>query len=191
MLLAEAHHQAGLGRDARRDGARAVEQFERARIPPARPRHAIQARHGLGVVIEHVGLARRARSRSALASPWKSGISTSMRQSGSARLMSRMVSAKMPAPPSGRSSRSTEVITAYFRPIVCDRFADAAGSSMSSVARLAVRHRAVGAGARADVAEDHEGRRAVVPALADVGAARVLADGVELQVAHDAACSRR
>ena len=49
-----------------------------------------------------------------------------------------------------------------------------------------MRHGAVGARARADVAEDHERRGAVVPALADVGAVRVFADGVELQLAHDA-----
>src|SRR5207245_11630684 len=48
----------------------------------------------------------------------------------------------------------------------------------------AVRYRAVGAVARADVAQDHEGRGLVLPALADVGAMRRFADGVELQLAH-------
>ena len=42
-------------------------------------------------------------------------------------------------------------------------------------------HVAVAARARAGVAEDLEGRRAAAPALGDVGAARLLADGVELQ----------
>jgi len=49
----------------------------------------------------------------------------------------------------------------------------------------AVDHVAVSARPRAGVAEDHERRRAVVPALADVGAVGVLAHRVELQVAHD------
>ena len=49
---------------------------------------------------------------------------------------------------------------------------------------LAVRHGAVAAGARADVAEDHERRRAVVPAFADVGAAGFFTDGVKVQAAH-------
>ena len=48
-----------------------------------------------------------------------------------------------------------------------------------------VRHRAVGAGACADVAQDHEGRGPVIPALADVRASRFLAHGVQVEVAHD------
>ena len=52
---------------------------------------------------------------------------------------------------------------------------------------LAVRDRAVRARARADVAENHEGGGAVVPALADVGAVRVFTDRVELEAAHDVA----
>src|SRR5262249_41682289 len=35
-----------------------------------------------------------------------------------------------------------------------------------------------------DLAEDHEGGRPVAPALVDVGAARLLADGVEPEAAH-------
>ena len=34
---------------------RAFEQLERARVPAAGPRHAVEPRHGLGVVIQHVG----------------------------------------------------------------------------------------------------------------------------------------
>ena len=47
------------------------------------------------------------------------------------------------------------------------------------------RDRAVAAGARADVAEDLERRRAASPALADVRAASLLADRVQTGVAHD------
>src|SRR5438128_4869559 len=47
------------------------------------------------------------------------------------------------------------------------------------------RHRAKTAGACADVAEDHERCRAPVPAVEDVGAARFLADGVQLCALHD------
>ena len=39
--------------------------------------------------------------------------------------------------------------------------------------------------ARADIAEDHKGGRAVVPALADIGAARALADGVQALVSDE------
>ena len=46
---------------------------------------------------------------------------------------------------------------------------------------------AEGAGARADVAHDHEGRVLLVPALADVRAARLLADRDEVVRLHDLA----
>src|SRR4029079_6627001 len=41
-------------------------------------------------------------------------------------------------------------------------------------------------GPRADVAQDHDRGRALLPALPDVGAVRFLADGVERQSAQDA-----
>src|SRR5262245_13863983 len=50
--------------------------------------------------------------------------------------------------------------------------------------RFAIRNRAIRARARADVAENHEGRGAMVPALADVRTPRLLTDGVELQLLH-------
>jgi hypothetical protein len=50
--------------------------------------------------------------------------------------------------------------------------------------RLACEDGAEAAGAGADVAKDHEGRGAVVPALADVRAAGLLADRVQPQAAH-------
>jgi len=53
--------------------------------------------------------------------------------------------------------------------------------------RLAGLDRAVGASARALVAEDQERRRARVPALALVRAARLLANGVQLEAAHELA----
>ena len=55
---------------------------------------------------------------------------------------------------------------------------------MSYFGRPAVRDGAVGAVPRADVAEDHEGGRAVLPALADVGAVGFLANGMEVQLPH-------
>src|SRR5690606_35734395 len=49
-----------------------------------------------------------------------------------------------------------------------------------------VRHVAEGAAARAEIAEDHERGRALAEALPDVGAARLLADGVQALLAQDA-----
>ena len=51
-------------------------------------------------------------------------------------------------------------------------------------ARVARGHGAEAAAARADVAEEHHGRRALAPALADVRAARLLADRVEVELAE-------
>ena len=44
---------------------------------------------------------------------------------------------------------------------------------------------AEGAGARAGVAHDHEGGVLLLPALADIGAAGLLADGMQAVGAHD------
>ena len=51
--------------------------------------------------------------------------------------------------------------------------------------RTAGLDRAEAAGTRAGVAQDHDGRRALLPALADVGAAGLFADGVERLAAHE------
>ena len=58
----------------------------------------------------------------------KSGMSTSMVVSGFTRRMARIVSAQWPAPPSGRSSLSTDVSTACLSPM---RRMDSATSSGS------------------------------------------------------------
>ena len=118
--------------------------------------------------------------------PWKSGMSTSMRQPGTRARVARIVSAKIDAPPSARSSRSTDVMTAYCRRMRVDRFRDARRLRGVELRRPSVRHGAIRARTGADVAEDHERRRAVMPAFADVGAAGVLADRVQPQVLHDA-----
>ena len=65
-----------------------------------------------------------------------------------------------------------------------DGMGDALGFRGIDRPRPAVRDGAVRAGARADVAEDHERRRPVVPALADVGTARFLAHRVQVEIAH-------
>src|SRR5690349_19838010 len=65
-----------------------------------------------------------------------------------------------------------------------DGFADVARLFGVYRARLAFGDGAKAAVARADVAQDHEGRRAFAPALIDVRAARLLADRVQAQVAN-------
>ena len=65
------------------------------------------------------------------------------------------------------------------------------GSAGSSALRQPGRHVAEGAGARAGVAHDHHGGVALRPALADVGAGRLLAHRDEPVLAQDRAASRR
>ena len=56
--------------------------------------------------------------------------------------------------------------------------------------RAAGGHGAVVAAPCADVAEDHEGSGAALPAISDVGAVSLLADGVQAAVAHEIAQSK-
>ena len=55
--------------------------------------------------------------------------------------------------------------------------------------RTTVSDRAIAAVARADVAENHEGRGSFFPALTDVRTVGFLADGVEIPLAHEPAQS--
>ena len=68
-----------------------------------------------------------------------------------------------------------------------DRFGDAGRLPGIERVRQAGPHIAEGAGPGAGLAHDHEGRVALFPALADVGAVRLLADGRKLELAHDPA----
>ena len=68
-----------------------------------------------------------------------------------------------------------------------DGFRDAPGLILVVLARAAGLHRAEGAGARAGVAEDHEGGRPRAPALTHVGTVAALADGVELVLVYETA----
>jgi hypothetical protein len=70
--------------------------------------------------------------RSAASDPLKSGISTSTEVSGSRRRISSMHPANASAPPFGRSSRSTEVITTCRRPIAATASARRTGSTGSN-----------------------------------------------------------
>jgi hypothetical protein len=90
-----------------------------------------------------------------------------------------MTMAKARAPPRLSSSRLTLVMTACCSPSCGHCLGDAA--RLVEVDRLgaALGHGAESAAARAQVAEHHEGRGFVVPALADVGAVRAFAHGVQ------------
>ena len=62
----------------------------------------------------------------------KSGVSTSTAHDGARARIARIVAANIPAPPSGRSSRSTEVTTQWRSSICSTAFATRSGSARSS-----------------------------------------------------------
>src|SRR5437763_12895631 len=72
------------------------------------------------------------------------------------------------------------------KPELAYRFRDVRRLLGIELTRQACLDVAEGAGARAGVAHDHEGRVLLLPALADIRAARLLADGDEIILAHDA-----
>src|SRR5271157_4189939 len=67
-----------------------------------------------------------------------------------------------------------------------DRVRDPRRLALVERARQAGAHVAEGAGAGAGVPHDHESRVALTPAFADVGTSSLLADGGELELAHEA-----
>ena len=117
----------------------------------------------------------------------KSGVSTSMLASGRASRIAWMVAAKCAAPPSSRSSRSTDVTTTCDKRERRNRVGDACRLARVDRPRLASAHIAEGARPGAGVAEDHEGRMALLPALADIRARGLFADGGEASLPQDAA----
>ena len=112
--------------------------------------------------------------------PWKSGVSTSIWQSGAWRRTWRIT------PTNARGALVGQVVAvdrgddrvaqAHAR----DRARHARRLERVVPGRLAGLDVAEAAAARAGVAEDHERRRAALPALADVRAGRLLADRVQV-----------
>ena len=98
----------------------------------------------------------------------------------------RMVSAKMPRPPSGRSSRATLVTTTCSSCMAATATRDAARLVVIEPGRPAGLDRAEAARPGAGVAQDHDRRGALVPALPDVRAVGLLADRVQVEAAEQA-----
>src|SRR5579885_808549 len=104
----------------------------------------------------------------------KSGVKTSIVVAGAAVRIARIVRANWPAPPSARSSRSTEVTTTCDRPWLAG--IETIGAAGRDIAECA--------GAGADPAQNHDRGVLLLPALADIRARRLFAHGIELQFAH-------
>ena len=119
--------------------------------------------------------------------PRKSGTSTSTRQAGAWRVHR----ADGGGPVGGAAVGEVVAIHRGDDDVLEPELGDGAADALRLLAvlprRLAVGDRAVAAVPRAHVAQDHEGGGGVLPALADVRAVRLLAHGVQVEVAHEPA----
>ena len=134
-----------------------LKQAQRVEIARAGPDRQIEPRHGFEIVVEDVGLAAITVSSGAV-------LAQEIRRqhfdgrAGARRADGAIIAAKCAAPPSARSSRSTDVMTTCFRPSVATASATLLGSVGIERAGKPRLHIAEGAGARAGVAHDHHGR---------------------------------
>ena len=124
--LAQPDHQAGLGEHRGIDLLHPLQQPQRGEVARARADRRIEPRHGLEIVVEDVGPRRdHGLDRALLAQ--EVGRQHLDRRAGRRLRASRaMTAAKCAAPPSSRSSRSTEVTTTWREAELADRLGDVA-----------------------------------------------------------------
>ncbi len=159
---------------------RALQQRQRLLVNRIGSNATVQPRDRFGVVVENVRL-RVENGVERTSSPLKSGISTSILHCGFIARTCRTVSAQCAAPPSGRSSRLTEVITAWARSRLPTASATCLGSSAIEISGFSFSDCAKSAMPRADVAAEHERRRSIRPALKNVRTARFLTNRVQVE----------
>ena len=148
------------------------------------PHGPLQPGDGLDVVVQHVGPLGEDHARAPSGSPLQSGISTSTDTPGVRARMARITAANSAAPPSARSSRATAVTHGEPQAHPLDRLGHPLGLLRVGGLGVAGVDQAEAARPGAALAVDHEGGGAVGPALGEVGAARLLAHGDEVEVAH-------
>ena len=189
-LFAQPEHHARLGRtSACRAAARGIlrmpQHVERARVIPARPHAAIKTRHRFDIVVVDIDRRRARRSRRSRTRPGSPAPALRRATRRSDRFDRARGGGKMRGAAVGQivaiDRRHHDVLQAQPR----DRLRDPARLVGIERAHLAVRDRAVRAIARAYVAHQHEGGGAMRKAFADIRAARLLADRMQLQLAEN------
>src|SRR5229473_5413844 len=186
LFFSKTEHQTSFGRNFRMRFLGMAEQFERALIHRALADLPVEARHGFGVVVENI----RAHSKNDV-----------QRVPITAKIRNEHFDFAAWNAAANLFDGARKDVRAAIRLIVAvdrshHRVAQSHfGHSFRHAKRfffirwpdgLARRHGAESASACADVPQNHEGRGAVLPALAHVGAARALADRVQIERAHDA-----
>jgi hypothetical protein len=186
-LLAKPDHDSGLGEHGRIEFLHPLQEPDRVEVARAGPHRQIFRRHGLEIVVEDVGPRRDDdfRARRACAGNPASGSRSWCRRAPCAdRLdhldeMLRAAIVEIVAVDRG----DDDVV----EPILATAPGDVARARPRSSARACRSHVAEGAGAGADVAHDHEGGVLLVPALADIRAAGLLAHRDQPVRLHDLA----
>ncbi len=183
--LAEPQHHSRLRRHIRRHFARPPQQFERALVHCAFAHLAVEPRHRLHIVVQHVGPCRhhRAQRRPVTAKiryqHFHFAIGNALANLGDRARENRRASVMLVVAIHGRDHR-----VAQSHPL--DRLGHAPGLVFFRRPEwFAARHRAKSARTRADISQNHESCRAMFPALAHVRASRALAHRVQFERAHD------
>ena len=183
VRLAEAHHEAGLGRDLAFTHLQRVAQDAQRALPArAAAGDRVEPRRDLDVVVEDVGaLGDHLRQRHLLAAEvGRQALDLAPRRLHADRAdhadprLGAVVGQVVAV-----DARHHRMAQAHLR----HRAGDAQRLERVVEGRLAGLDVAEAAAARAGVAEDHEGRRAALPAVADVRAGGLLADRVQALVA--------
>jgi hypothetical protein len=184
VRLAHPLDDARIGGDVRRETLRGGEDVHHSSVSTAGTALLVQPRHRLGVVVVDVRLRLEDgadRSLSALEIR-DQHLDRGLR---AARLDLADRLGKCPGAEIGEvvaiDGREHDVLQPHRR----RRFRNTLRLRGIELRRPPVGDGAVGAVPGADIAENHEGRGAVLPALADVRAMRFLAHRVEVQVAHE------
>ena len=184
-LFAQAQDDPRLGHEPGRSRAGAAEQLERALVAAPVARHLVEPRHRLGIVVQHVGPRfddRRERGGAAL----------EVRDEQLDAAAGGVAANRLRGRREVRGPAVRQVVTVHggdhhvLEPQLSDRPAHPLRLLAILPDRPAVGHRAVAAIAGAHVAQDHEGRGEILPALPDVRAVRLLTDRMEVPLAHQA-----
>src|SRR6266566_2622835 len=182
--LAKADHQPRLGDHLRLERLDVPEQRKAIGVDSLRPDPGVEARHGLGVVVEDVGSGLDHGAH---------GVEVALEIR-----CQHLDRGGRAAPPDGANGPGKDARPAVLQVVAVDRCDDRVlepqlSDGFRHPRRLAQvelrgparRHRAKPARARADVAEDHEGSGTAIPAVEDVGTAGFLADRVQPPALND------